>query len=46
MGFCNWGCTPRYRGFDTFYGIYNGAADFYTHKLFGKIKNLKDYQST
>ncbi|KAI8501215.1 hypothetical protein Bbelb_213100 [Branchiostoma belcheri] len=31
LGFCNWKYTPTYRGFDSFYGYYNGAEDYYTH---------------
>ena len=31
LGFYNWDSTPTYRGFDTFYGFYNGAEDHYTH---------------
>ncbi|XP_078610513.1 arylsulfatase B-like isoform X2 [Branchiostoma floridae x Branchiostoma japonicum] len=31
LGFCNWNYTPTYRGFDSFYGYYNGAEDYYTH---------------
>ena len=31
LGFYNWESTPTYRGFDTFYGFYNGAEDHYTH---------------
>ncbi|XP_035694672.1 arylsulfatase B-like [Branchiostoma floridae] len=31
LGFCNWNFTPTYRGFDSFYGYYNGAEDYYTH---------------
>ena len=33
LGFYNWDSTPTYRGFDTFYGFYNGAEDHYTHVL-------------
>ena len=31
LGFCNYNMTPTYRGFDTFYGLYNGKADYYSH---------------
>ncbi|XP_078610731.1 arylsulfatase B-like [Branchiostoma floridae x Branchiostoma japonicum] len=31
LGFCNWNYTPTYRGFDSFFGYYNGAEDYYTH---------------
>ena len=32
LGFCNWACVPTRRGFDTFYGIYGGSGDKYTHR--------------
>ncbi|XP_052801206.1 arylsulfatase J-like [Mya arenaria] len=35
LGFCNWNHTPTYRGFDSFYGFYSGAQDYYTHKHYG-----------
>ncbi|KAK7103388.1 hypothetical protein V1264_018294 [Littorina saxatilis] len=31
LGFCNWRYTPTYRGFQSFYGYYNAAEDYYTH---------------
>ncbi|XP_076457349.1 arylsulfatase J-like [Babylonia areolata] len=31
LGFCRPEMTPTYRGFDTFYGMYSGKADYYTH---------------
>ena len=31
LGFCNHNMTPTYRGFDTFYGMYNGMGDYFTH---------------
>ncbi|CAM1306618.1 Uncharacterised protein g4415 [Pycnogonum litorale] len=32
LGYCRWNMTPTYRGFDSFYGYYNGAEDYYTHE--------------
>ena len=32
LGYNKWTYTPTYRGFDTFYGSYNGGHDHYTHK--------------
>nr|XP_006811559.1 PREDICTED: arylsulfatase I-like isoform X2 [Saccoglossus kowalevskii] len=32
LGFCNWKYTPLWRGFDSFYGIFNGyLSDYSTH---------------
>ncbi|XP_013421298.1 arylsulfatase B [Lingula anatina] len=31
LGFCNWNCTPTYRGFDSFFGFYSGMEDYYAH---------------
>ncbi|KAI8491914.1 hypothetical protein Bbelb_302870 [Branchiostoma belcheri] len=33
LGFCNWNYTPTYRGFDSFYGFYNGHDDYYKHTV-------------
>ena len=33
LGHCSWDHTPVKRGFDTFYGFYNGALDYYTKML-------------
>ncbi|XP_067659223.1 arylsulfatase J-like [Haliotis asinina] len=30
LGFCKWACTPTYRGFDSFFGYYSGALDYYS----------------
>ncbi|XP_052232200.1 arylsulfatase I-like isoform X2 [Dreissena polymorpha] len=35
LGFCHWNHTPTYRGFDSFYGFYSGAQDYYTHTSYG-----------
>ena len=32
LGFCNWSYTPTERGFDSFFGYYEGAEDYYTHR--------------
>ena len=33
LGYNKWDYTPTYRGFDSFYGYYNGAEDHFTHKV-------------
>eukprot|EP00906_Rhabdomonas_costata_P029300 RCo041365 len=35
LGFHMWEATPTFRGFDTFYGFYNGLGDYYRHTCFG-----------
>ena len=35
LGFCDVKCTPTYRGFDTFYGFYQGYIDHYSHMVGG-----------
>eukprot|EP00484_Ammonia_sp_Unknown_P016451 CAMPEP_0197034286 /NCGR_PEP_ID=MMETSP1384-20130603/12442_1 /TAXON_ID=29189 /ORGANISM="Ammonia sp." /LENGTH=634 /DNA_ID=CAMNT_0042464193 /DNA_START=33 /DNA_END=1934 /DNA_ORIENTATION=+ len=32
LGYQAYEYTPVYRGFDSFYGFYNGGADYYTHQ--------------
>ena len=41
LGYYKWDYTPTYRGFDTFYGYYNGAEDHYTHKVYD-ITDFRD----
>ena len=41
LGYYKWDYTPTYRGFDTFYGSYNGGEDHYTHKV-QKILDFRD----
>ncbi|XP_022329100.2 arylsulfatase B-like [Crassostrea virginica] len=41
LGFCKWECTPTYRGFDSFYGYYNGAEDYYSLSVAGG-KDFRD----
>eukprot|EP00054_Salpingoeca_dolichothecata_P025768 m.181746 g.181746 ORF g.181746 m.181746 type:complete len:518 (+) comp25462_c4_seq5:49-1602(+) len=31
LGFSSWNNTPTYRGFDTFFGFYSGAQDYFKH---------------
>lgn len=41
LGYHKWEYTPTYRGFDTFYGFYNGWGDHYSHEI-DKILDLRD----
>ena len=34
LGFCHQNYTPTYRGFDSFYGFYLGAEDYYKHNKY------------
>lgn len=31
LGFYNWASTPTFRGFDSFYGFYEGSEDYFKH---------------
>ncbi|XP_070553421.1 arylsulfatase B-like [Ptychodera flava] len=33
LGFCRWDVTPTYRGFDSFFGIYNPLIDYYSQTI-------------
>ncbi|XP_033759905.1 arylsulfatase B-like [Pecten maximus] len=41
LGFCKLECTPTYRGFDTFYGYYQGQEDYYNRTAAGG-KDFRD----
>ncbi|CAN7948021.1 unnamed protein product, partial [Ixodes hexagonus] len=34
LGYYKESYTPSQRGFDSFFGFYNGGVDYYTHRLF------------
>ncbi|KAL8592585.1 hypothetical protein ACOMHN_026515 [Nucella lapillus] len=42
LGFCNWKYTPTYRGFDSFYGFYSAAEDYYDHTVRGKYYDFRN----
>lgn len=33
LGFCNQNFTPAHRGFDSFYGFFNGQERYYSHRF-------------
>ncbi|XP_077979359.1 arylsulfatase B-like [Glandiceps talaboti] len=41
LGYCKWSYTPTERGFDSFYGYYNGFEDHYNHSI-GDYLDLHD----
>jgi len=44
LGDFEWVYTPTYRGFDTHYGYYNGAEDYWSHEIYN-ILDLRDQKS-
>ncbi|XP_070553416.1 arylsulfatase B-like [Ptychodera flava] len=42
LGFCRWDVTPTYRGFDSFFGIYNPLIEYYsqTVSIFDPVNQL------
>jgi arylsulfatase B len=44
LGFCNEACTPTARGFDTFFGFYQGYIDHYNHMTGETGKEGYDWQ--
>lgn len=44
LGFCNWKCTPTFRGFDSFVGFYNGAEGYFNHSQGHKHKIGYDFR--
>ena len=36
LGYTTWSHTPTFRGFESFYGYYNCAEDYYTHSVPGQ----------
>lgn len=44
LGFCDWKCTPTYRGFDTFYGYYSSMEDYYT-KIYDDGFDFRDQKT-
>lgn len=44
LGFCSWDYTPTKRGFDSFYGFYLGAQNYFTHER-GLTARTEDYDN-
>ena len=40
LGMHKWEYTPTYRGFDSFYGYYNAAEDYFNHSVIRKQSAL------
>ncbi|XP_075534850.1 arylsulfatase B-like [Dermacentor variabilis] len=45
LGYYTESVTPTFRGFDSFYGYYNGAEDYYTHSVTYPLFLLLSYQA-
>ena len=43
LGMHKWEYTPTYRGFDSFYGFYNNAEDYFTHRVPASPDYLKQH---
>lgn len=43
LGYYSPESTPTYRGFDSFYGLYGGAADYYRHLAQGNYDQRRDF---
>ena len=46
LGFTSWPHTPTFRGFESFYGYYNCAEDYYTHarNLHNRVKGIVEHE--
>ena len=43
LGFYKKDYTPTYRGFDTFYGFWNGYQDYYKHNVQAWVRTIGKY---